>query len=267
MEVIIRETPDELARRAADFIESRVRRHPRTVLGLATGSTPLPLYRELVRRHQEDGLSFANVITVNLDEYVGLPPDHPQSYRYFMHEHLFQHIDLDPANTHLPDGLIQNPLDAGPAYEQLIAHLGGIDIQVLGLGATGHIGFNEPTSSLGSRTRVKTLTDKTLADNQRFFGPGETPPRLAITMGIQTILDARMVLLIATGEHKSNAVADMIEGPVAAVCPASALQYHARAKVLIDRPAAAALRLSSYYDRVLAEQDALIAQHGYPTNG
>ena len=262
MEVVIADTREEVAVRAADVVCRQLAAKPDCVLGLATGGTPVRLYQELIRRHRDGQVSFAEVTSFNLDEYVGLPPEHPQSYRRFMEEQLFEHIDIDRARTHVPDGMAANPLEAGPAYERAIAAAGGIDLQVLGIGRDGHIAFNEPTSSLGSRTRIKTLTEDTLRDNARFFQAGEFQPRLALTMGIATILDARHVVLLATGAHKAAAVRDMVEGPVAAVCPASALQFHAKAQVLLDSEAAELLEHRKYYKHVLREQDALIEKYG-----
>lgn len=262
MEVVVLGSAGDVAVRAADMICAAIRRKPNLVLGLATGSTPLALYRELIRRHKDEGLSFRLVRSFNLDEYVGLTPDNPQSYRYFMNKNLFEHIDIDLVNTHVPDGACPNPLDVGPRYELDIQLAGGIDLQVLGLGANGHIGFNEPTSSLGSRTRVKTLTEQTVRDNSRFFRPDEFQPRLAITMGMQTILNSRQIVLLATGESKARAVADAVEGPIAAACPASALQMHPKTSFLIDAAASAELKMRSYYEWVRQQQDALMATHG-----
>lgn len=171
MEIIILSTAEQVAKRSADLVEAQIRTFPDTILGLATGSSPLGLYRELIVRHQEHGLSFAQVRTFNLDEYVGIHADHPQSYRTFMNINLFDDLDIDPVNTHVPDGTLENPMEAGPAFEQKIKEAGGIDLQVLGIGTDGHIGFNEPTSSIRSRTRLKTLTKQTVEDNSAFLAP------------------------------------------------------------------------------------------------
>ena len=261
MEVLIFPDAQSLASKSADLVESQINAFPDSVIGLATGSTPLGLYQELIRRHLEHELSFKQVKTFNLDEYVGIPGDHPQSYRTFMDENLFDQIDIEKSNTKVPDGMAENPLDVGPAYEKLIEKAGGIDLQVLGVGTDGHIGFNEPTSSLGSITRVKTLTKQTIEDNSRFFKPDEFQPKLAITMGIKTILDARRILLLAHGENKAQAVCDMVEGPLSAFCPASALQLHQRTTVLIDEEAASKLRLKGYYKFVGEMQDDLVKKH------
>jgi len=244
---IVRNAADVAAEGAARVAEV-LSRLDDAVLGLATGETPRAMYRELVAAHERGELSFAGATSFNLDEYLGLDPGSPQSYRSYMQRELFDHVDIDAANTFLPvcaDG--QHPDEVGPAYEAEIRRRGGIDLQILGIGRNGHIGFNEPASSLGSRTRVKTLTRETLASNRHHFGPGETQPELAITMGVATILDAYEILLLATGESKADAVRAAIEGPVAAMCPASALQHHRRVTVLLDDAAASKLELRDYF--------------------
>jgi glucosamine-6-phosphate deaminase len=258
MEVLI--LPDEaaVARRAADIVEAQIEARVDSVLGLATGSSPVGLYQELVRRHRQHALSFAEVTSFNLDEYVGIPPEHAQSYRSFMNRTLFDHVDINISRTHVPHGMAENPLQEGPRYEDSIRAAGGIDLQVLGIGSDGHIGFNEPTSSLCSRTRVKTLTKQTLEDNARFFDPKEFQPQLAITMGIGSIMEARRILLIATGEGKATAIRDTVEGPVAALVPASILQMHEKTTVLLDEGAASQLRLKEYYQFVSDIQDDLV---------
>ncbi len=247
MEILIRESADLGCRLAARVIAKVVREKPDAVLGLATGRTPLALYRELIRLHRDEGLSFKQVTTFNLDEYVGLYPTHEQSYRCFMDEHLFRHIDIDLANTHVPNGVVADLHAECRSYEERIAAAGGIDLQLLGLGRNGHIGFNEPTGSLRSRTWIKILSEGTLRDNSAVFGSFEAMPRHAITMGIGTILDARRLLLLAFGPSKVRAVQDMIEGPLAAICPASALQLHPRATIVLDEESAAGLRYADHY--------------------
>ena len=249
MKVLILEDAGAAYDRAAGLIADEIAANHRAVLGLATGGTMLPIYERLVIRHRA-GLSLSGITSFNLDEYVGLAPEHPQSYRSFMRRALFDLTDIDPALTHLPRGDAANPMVEAERYEDRIRRAGGIDLQLLGIGRNGHIGFNEPTSSLGSRTRVKTLTRQTREANSRFFGPDETVPAFAITMGVGTILDARQCLLVATGDDKARAVAAMIEGPVSAVCPASALQMHPKAVAVLDRPAASALQLGGYYRHV-----------------
>lgn len=250
MEMIIRSTPEEATAIAARTISRLLREKPDAVLGLATGSTPLLLYQELIRLHREQGLDFSKVTTFNLDEYVGLDPEDPRSYHHFMQEHLFQHVNLAPARTHIPDGLVRNIPAFCARYEKEIQAAGGIDLQVLGIGADGHIGFNEPTSSLGSRTRIKTLQPATREANGRFFGGEDKVPHHVITMGIGTILEARQCLLLAFGERKAQAVAGAIEGPLSAMNPASSLQLHPQAKVFLDAGAASLLKHADYYQWV-----------------
>ncbi len=250
MEIIIQPTPEAASKVAAQIVARLVRDEVNPVLGLATGSTPLALYQELVRLHREEGLSFADVTTFNLDEYVGLSPDHPASYNSFMHKNLFDHLDLAKANIHLPDGLAADIPEHCAIYEAAIGAAGGIDLQVLGIGGDGHIGFNEPTSSLASRTRIKTLTQKTRLDNARFFDSPDAVPHHVITMGVGTVLDSRVCLLLAFGEHKAAAVAAAFEGPITAMVPASALQLHRHVHVLLDEAAASKLVHRNYYSYV-----------------
>lgn len=251
MEVIIAKNDLTASAAAARVIARLVREKPTAVLGLATGSTPLATYRELIRLHQEEALDFSQITTFNLDEYLGLAPDHEQSYRRFMDENFFNQINIQKANTHVPDGLSKDVPATCQAYEEAIQRAGGIDLQILGIGGDGHIGFNEPTSSFASRTRIKTLTQQTVSDNARFFSGNEDQvPRHCITMGLGTIMDARMNLLLAFGTGKANAIAATIEGPVSAMIPASILQHHPQAKVILDEGAAASLQLSDYYQWV-----------------
>lgn len=241
MLVIIKEDYDDVSAEAARLVASRIRRKPNLVLGLATGSTPLGLYRELIQLCKTEGLDFSKLTTFNLDEYVGLPPDHEQSYHHFMDEHLFRHVNLDRRFVHVPNGMVED-IEAHCAwYEEQIQAFGGIDLQVLGIGANGHIAFNEPGSSLGSRTRVKTLTEKTRQDNARFFDSMDEVPRYAITMGIGTIMEARELVLLAAGESKAEAVRAAVEGPLMAAVPASMIQMHRVAHVIVDRAAASLL--------------------------
>lgn len=249
MKVLILDTPDEAVKRAAGIMAQQLRDRPDSVLGLATGGTMLPLYQQLRALHRDAGLSFAQATTFNLDEYVGLPPSDPRSYHAYMREHLFDHIDINPANTHLPRGDAPDPEAEADRYDVAITAAGGLDLQLLGLGQNGHIGFNEPTSSLASRTRIKTLTEDTRSANAQYFPDGDTP-RFAITMGVGTIMDARHCLLLATGAGKADAVARMVEGPVSAACPGSILQMHRHATVVLDRAAAGDLTLLEYYFHV-----------------
>ena len=253
MQVIICDTCDELSKAAAQTVARTLNAKPNAVLGLPTGSTPLGLYKELIRMHKEEGLDFSQVTTFNLDEYVGLRNDHPQSYHYFMNENLFNHINIPPQNVYIPSGTTDNYEAFCRWYEQRIVDCGGIDLQVLGIGADGHIAFNEPTSSLGSRTRIKTLTEQTIEDNARFFDNPEDVPVYAITMGVGTILEARKIMLLAHGESKAQAIAGAIEGPVASMCSASALQLHRDTVFFLDRAAAANLKMLGYYEWIQAK--------------
>ncbi len=248
MEIIIQPTPSAGSVIAARIIAKLVRSKPDCVLGLATGSTPLATYRELVRMHREESLDFSKVTTFNLDEYVGLPPEHPQSYHAFMGENLFRHINVAPGNIHIPDGTAGDVSAECARYEASIIAAGGIDVQLLGIGTDGHIGFNEPTSSLASRTRIKTLTEQTRADNARFFdGDLAKVPVHCITMGVGTIMDCRQVVMLAFGANKAQAIAEAVEGPITSMNPASVLQMHPVAKCIIDQPAAGKLSKTDYY--------------------
>ena len=238
MEVIVKNNDEEMSALAAGIIAELIHKKPDCVLGLATGSTPVGTYQELIRLHKKDGLDFSRVTTFNLDEYVGLRPEHEQSYRYFMNELLFDHINIEKKNTHIPDGMAGDIDAACTAYEAKIAKAGGIDIQLLGIGANGHIAFNEPGSSLGSRTRVKTLDEETIRDNSRFFDSLEEVPRYAITMGVGTIMDARQLILLASTKSKADAVAQLVEGPITAMVPATIVQLHPSATIITDKAAA-----------------------------
>lgn len=246
MEVIVQPDRKSATEIAARIIARLLADKPDAVLGLATGSTPLPLYQRLV----EMRLDWSRVRTFNLDEYIGLPPAHPQSYHSFMWENLFKHINIRPEKVHIPDGLAEDIPRFCREYEQRIATAGGIDLQVLGIGTDGHIGFNEPTSSLASRTRIKTLTRQTREDNARFFGCAADVPQHVITMGIGTIMEARHNLLLAFGPQKARAVAEAVEGPVTAVNPASVLQMHPAVTVCLDTEAASELRRIEYFQWV-----------------
>ncbi|WP_332661988.1 glucosamine-6-phosphate deaminase [Aeromicrobium sp.] len=243
MEVVIVEDRDAAGALVADIVVTHVR--PGAVLGLATGSSPLPAYRELIRRHREESLSLAGCRAFLLDEYVGLPRTHPESYHSVIRREFTDGVDLEQVEG--PNGEAQDIPAEAARYEAAIAEAGGVDVQLLGIGTDGHLGFNEPGSSLASRTRVKTLTRQTRADNARFFDSIDEVPRHVITQGLGTILDARHLVLIATGEGKAAAVAAAVEGPVSAFCPASILQLHPRATVVVDEAAAAGLQLADYY--------------------
>ena len=252
MRIVIEDTSDRVADYVSILVTKQIQCKPNTVLGLATGATPLLLYKKLVEAYRLGGLSFAEVSTFNLDEYVGLPPAHAASYHYYMRQHLFDLIDIKLANTHLPDGMATDLFQSCDTYEAAIQHVGGIDLQLLGIGANGHIGFNEPSSSLASRTRIKTLTAGTMAANVACFDGQAVQPDLAITMGIGTILEARQIVLLATGIGKAAAVASMVEGPVSASCPASILQMHPNVTVVIDKAAAEQLGNIEFYRHIEA---------------
>ena len=242
--VHIYESPEAACHKVADDITELINQRgasgERAVLGLATGSTPVPLYRELVRRHREEGLSFSNVETFNLDEYLGLPREHPESYWHFMHHHLFDYIDVPAERIHLPSGVVEaGEIEAHcQEYEAAIRAAGGIDYQILGIGRTGHIGFNEPGSSMDSRTRCIELDEVTRQDAAPSFGGIEKVPTQAITMGCGTILEARRIALLAWGEKKAEILKRAVKGPLDAQVSASFLQTHAAAAFHIDQPAA-----------------------------
>ena len=257
MEVVPLASAAETAVVAADIVEAVVRRKPAAVLGLATGSTPLPAYRELIRRRAAGtGPSYAAVTCFNLDEYVGLPAGHEQSYRATIARELTDGLGISPDQVNGPDPSPDGLPGAGERYEALIAQAGGIDVQFLGIGADGHLAFNEPGSSLASRTRIKTLTTQTRKDNARFFSSVDEVPNHVLTQGLGTILEARHLLLIASGEGKAAAVATAVEGPVSASCPASVLQLHPHVTVLLDQAAAARLDRLAYYSEVYTAKPA-----------
>jgi len=247
MEVLIRPTPEAASVLGAKIVAEKVREQPDAVLGLATGRSPIRLYDELIRMHREEGLDFSRVTTFNLDEYVGLSPEHPQSYRFFMEERLFRHINIKPENTHLPNGVADDLREACRDYERRIEAAGGIDLQLLGLGSNGHIGFNEPTGSLNSRTWIKILSQQTIEDNAELFDDPDEVPRHCLTMGVGTIMEAERCLVLAFGHGKAKAVASVVEGGLTAMCPGSALQMHPRSMVLIDEDAAARLDHADHY--------------------
>jgi glucosamine-6-phosphate deaminase len=248
MEVVISTAPDETGKLAADAISELLRRQPGAVLGVATGSSPLIIYDELGRRVAQGSLSLARAHAFMLDEYVGLPADHPQRYRNVIREQFIDKVDIDPKQVYGPDGLADDLAGACEAYERAIADTGGIDLQILGIGTDGHIAFNEPGSSLASRTRIKTLTSQTRRDNARFFGGDvDAVPLHCLTQGIGTILESRHLVLVASGRRKAEAVHQLVEGPISAMWPATALQLHPHVTVFLDTAAASRLQLASYY--------------------
>lgn len=248
MEVVILPDAAAIGAAAADQIEALLRHHPDAVLGLATGSSPLPTYDELVGRYAAGRLSFARARAFTLDEYVGLPPDHPASYARVIRDELADRVDFGADAVASPRGAADDVVAECARYDAAIREAGGVDLQILGIGTDGHIAFNEPGSSLASRTRVKTLTEQTRGDNARFFdGDLAAVPRHCITQGLGTILEARHLVLVATGLGKAEAVHQMVEGAVSARWPASVLQMHPDVTVLIDEPAASRLELGDYY--------------------
>ena len=240
--LIVAKDAAEAGRLAADIFQEIVNAKPDCVLGLATGSTPLPLYRELIEREKAGKLSFAQVRSANLDEYKGLSGDHPQSYRYFMNENLFKHISIDPANTMVPDGLCEDAEAMCADYERKIEALGGVDIQLLGIGHDGHIGFNEPCDHFPNATHEVVLEEITRQANKRFFDSIDEVPTAAYTMGCGTVMAARKVLLIATGKDKAEIVKQSFFGPVTPMVPASILQFHPDCTVIVDEAAASLIR-------------------------
>ena len=231
-----------MSRRAANLISAQVILQPDCVLGLATGATPVGLYDQLVEWYRKGDLSFAETRTVNLDEYLGLAPTHRQSYRYFMQKHLFDHIDIKPENTHVLNGLAPDPQAECAAYNQLIRDLGGIDLQLLGMGHNGHIAFNEPSDNFGLETHVVNLSESTIDANQRFFASREEVPRQALSMGIKNIMHARRILVVVGGADKADMVCKAFTGPVTSQVPASVLQLHPDVTLVGDRAALSRLK-------------------------
>jgi glucosamine-6-phosphate deaminase len=259
MKIVLTDSGDQAAGLVSARILEALEAKPDLVLGLATGSTPLGVYERLRAAHARGDADFSKVHTFNLDEYLDLAGDHPQSYRHFMGEHLFSGLNVPKENIHFPPSEGNDLVRRCADYEAEIAAVGGIDIQLLGMGRNGHIGFNEPTSSLRSRTRIKTLTKRTLSDNKRFYAEGETQPVLASTMGIGTILDAKLILLQAYGIKKARAIQAVVEGPVSSFFPASALQIHAAVTCFFDPQAASLLTMRDYYRTTEAYQAELRA--------
>ncbi len=250
MRLIIEKDHDAMSKKAAMIIADQIREKPNSVLGLATGSTPIGVYKELIRMHKEEGLDFSRIVTFNLDEYYPIPPTNHQSYHYFMQKQLFEHVNINPSNIYIPDGMVKDIKAFCQWYEDEIEKAGGIDLQLLGLGKDGHIGFNEPGSSLGSRTRIKTLDTQTIRDNARFFDKEEDVPKYAITMGVGTIMDAKCCLMLASGGNKAEVIAKAIEGPITAQITASILQMHKDLIVVIDEEATLKLKNKDYYQHI-----------------
>lgn len=238
MNIIVVKDYDEMSRKAAHLFVGQILQKPNSVLGLATGSTPLGLYRELIKFYKEGMIDFKNVIAFNLDEYLGLQPDHPQSYAKFMQDNLFKHINMQEDMQHIPSGTAGDIEAECDRYEGLIAQAGGIDLQILGIGRNGHIGFNEPDIKFEAITHVVHLDDQTISDNARFFNNIEDVPKKAISMGIKTIMQSRGIILLASGREKADAVAGMVSGKITPELPASVLQLHPNVTVIVDEEAA-----------------------------
>lgn len=261
MEVIIQPNHHQIATIAANIIRDAIQLKPNLVLGLATGSTPIELYKLLVKLHKDEGIDYSGVSTFNLDEYVGIPLNHSQSYHTFMAHHFFDHVNIPKENQNIPQNKSENHQQFCAAYEEKIEKAGGIDIQVLGIGTNGHIGFNEVGSSLASRTRIVTLSQSTIEANAPYFNEEvKAVPEMAITMGIATIMKAEKCLLLANGNSKSNAVAKAIEGPITSMVPASILQMHPDTVIILDEAAASNLKEGDYYKRSYANKLSLQSQ-------
>jgi glucosamine-6-phosphate deaminase len=254
VEVIIQPNAEAAAQLVARIIANAIRENPYLVLGLATGGTMELVYAQLVRMHREDKLDFSLCHTFNLDEYCGLERHDANSYRTYMNRHLFSQVNIDLRDTHLPNGAAADLNAECANYESLLRKFGGLDLQLLGIGRAGHIGFNEPLSAIRSRTRVKALAPLTIAQNAKYFGGEDRVPRRAITMGVGTILDARRCLMLATGAEKADIVAKAVEGPVTAMISATALQLHPHCTVVVDEAAAARLQGQEYYRWIFANE-------------
>lgn len=237
MKLIRTKNYEELSRKAANIIAAQITLKPDCLLGLATGSSPIGTYDNLVSMYESGNLDFSRVRSVNLDEYMGLGGDNDQSYRYFMNKHLFERVNIDMANTHVPDGTVLDSEKACAAYNALLAEMGTIDLQVLGIGPNGHIGFNEPDDHFAAETHCVDLADATIQANKRFFENEADVPRKAYTMGIGNIMSAKMIVLVANGKNKAKALAAALKGPVTPQCPASILQFHPNAIIIADEDA------------------------------
>lgn len=237
MRIIVTEDYQSMSRKAANILSAQIVLKPDSVLGLATGSSPIGMYKELIARYEKGDLDFSKIKSVNLDEYVGLAPTHDQSYRYFMQTNLFDHVNIEPANTNVPNGLAADPAAECKRYNDVIHSMGGIDIQVLGLGHNGHIGFNEPSDVFELETHVVDLQERTIDANARFFASREEVPRQAMTMGIQSIMLARQILVVVSGADKADAVKASFAGPVTPKVPGSVLQLHPNVVLVGDKAA------------------------------
>ncbi len=238
MKLIITKNYEELSKKAADEMAEIIKNNPKAILGLATGGSPMGMYKELIKMNSEGSVDFSNVTTVNLDEYIGLSGDHPQSYRYFMNENLFNHINIDKNNTYVPNGLAENIEEECKEYDSRITELGGTDVQLLGIGNNGHIAFNEPDNELLSGTHLTKLTEETIKANARFFESVDEVPTQALTMGLGGIMRSKKIIVIASGESKAEAVKAMVSGKISTNMPASMLQMHRDVTVIVDEAAA-----------------------------
>ncbi|MBQ1245372.1 MAG: glucosamine-6-phosphate deaminase [Clostridia bacterium] len=234
MKLITCKNYEEISAVAADIVADVMKAKPDCVLGLATGSTPVGMYKKLIEKNAAGEIDFSAVTTVNLDEYYPIAPDNDQSYRYFMNENLFNHVNIDKSRTYVPDGLADDPAAACEAYEEIVARVGGADIQVLGIGQNGHIGFNEPAEALDVKTHVTGLTESTIKANARFFASEADVPTKALTMGIGTILGAKKIIILANGAAKHDAISTMLAGGLTTACPASMLNLHNDVTVICD---------------------------------
>ena len=250
MEVVICADAAQAGQLAGERIADAIRDLSTPVIGVATGSSPLAVYAELAARVDRGDIDLSHGMAFALDEYVGIDPSHPQSYASTIHRTVTEPLKMDPARVHVPNGSAEDLHAGAAAYDAAIKGAGGIDVQILGIGSNGHIGFNEPASSLASRTRVKTLTAQTREDNARFFDSLDEVPTHCVTQGLGTIMESKMAVLVASGAHKADAIAAMVEGPVSAMCPASVLQFHPRVVVFLDEEAASKLTLSGYFRMV-----------------
>lgn len=241
MRVIIEEDYEAMSKKAALLVASQINLKPNAVLGLATGETPLGMYRQLIKMYRKGEIDFSEVITFNLDEYYRLPPDNSRSYHYYMQENFFNHINIHPGNTHLPDGMAADIDEECSRYEEMIRQNGGIDLQILGVGSNGHIGFNEPAERLNVTTHLVSLTEETIRANSRFFNSPDDVPRKAVSVGIATILKARRIILLASGRNKARAIKKTVNGYVDTKVPASLLQTHPEVTLIIDQEAASLL--------------------------
>ena len=237
MEVIVKKNYEEMSKAAATLFAAEIMENPKTILGMATGSTPVGLYKELVKMYEAGDLDFSQVTTFNLDEYIGLAPEHDQSYHYFMHDHFFDHVNIDPSRINLPNGMEPDEKKECARYDAVLRSVGDVDIQLLGIGRNGHIGFNEPDEYFSKGTHCVNLTESTIEANKRFFASADDVPRQAYTMGVQTIMLARRIVLVVSGENKAETVREAFFGPVTPQVPASILQLHTDVSIVADEAA------------------------------